>query len=190
MPLSHFSKVFAVVDAKVAKLTADPSGGTPTYATSVDVPGIKTVGITGAIESKELRGDNALLDKDAIISNVAASVEHAKLSLDALAVFLGGSVVDAGTTPNQTATWDLVGGSTAPSKPQPFRIEALSATADTIGGAVKFTLHKCLLDSLPEMGLEEEDYRTSSFDVATTPLNGTGNKWLSVVLQETATALA
>jgi hypothetical protein len=125
-----------------------------------------------------------------VLKNVSATDEHAKLSLDALAVFLGGAVVDAGTTPNQTATYDLVGGSTAPSKPTPFRLEGLSVSADTIGGAVKFTLHKCILDSLPEMGLAEEDYQTSSFDVATSPLLATGNKWMSVVLQETATALS
>lgn len=189
MPLSHFSKVFAAQDAKVAKMLTDVSGGAATYSTSVDVPGIKSVEISGSIENKTLRGDNALLDQDSIITEVTASVEHAKLSLDALAVFLGGAVVDSGTTPAQLATWDLVGGATAPSKPQPFRLEALSVSADSIGGAVKFTLHKCTLGSFPDMGLAEEDYRTSSFDVNTSPLLATGNKWLSVVLQETAAAL-
>lgn len=189
MPLSHFSKVFAVTDAKVAKVTADNAGSATTYATSVDVPGVKTVEISGTIDGKELRGDNVLLDKDAVLREVSASVEHAKLSLDALAVFLGGSVVDAGTTPSQTSTYDIVGGSTAPSKPVPFRLEGLSVSADTIGGAVKFTLHKCVLDSMPDMGLAEEDYRTSSFDIQAMPVNGTGNKWLSIVFQETATAL-
>lgn len=189
MPISHFTKVFAVTDAKVSKMTADPAGGTPTYATSIDVPGIKSVEISGDIDSKELRGDNALLDKDAVITNVSASVEHAKLSLDFLAATMGGAVVDAGVTPNQTATWDLVGGAT-PSKPVPFRLEARSASSDVIGGAVLFTLHKAILDSFPDMGLAEEDYRTSSFDVGTMPLLGTGNKWLSVVHHETAPTLA
>lgn len=189
MPLSHFSKVFAVTDAKVAKMLTDVSGGSATYSASIDVPGVKTVEISGTVESKELRGDNALLDKDSVLTEVAASVEHAKLSLDVLAVMLGGAVVDSGTTPAQLATWDLVGGSTAPSKPVPFRLEGLSVSADTIGGAVKFSLHKCILDSFPDMGLEEEDYKTSNFDVQCAPLLATGNKWLSIVFQETATAL-
>lgn len=189
MPISHFSKVFAVQDAKVAKMLTDVSGGSATYATSVDVPGIKTVTISGSIESKTLRGDNALLDRDAVISEVSASVEHAKLSLDVLAVMLGGSVVDSGTTPNMVGTYSIVGGSTAPSKPAYFRLEAVSVSADTVGGNVKFALPKAILDSMPDMGLAEEDYQTSSFDVQTMPLLATGNKWLDIVFSETAAVL-
>jgi hypothetical protein len=185
MPLSHFSKVFAVSDAKVAKMLTDVSGGAATYSTSIDVPGIKSVEISGDIESKELRGDNALMDRDAVISNVSATVEHAKLSLDMLSAMLGGTVTDAGTTPNQTSVWDL----TATSKPVPFRLEAVSASSDSIGGQVRFTLHKAILDSFPDMGLAEEDYRTSSFDVGCMPLLATGRKWMSIEFQETAVAL-
>jgi hypothetical protein len=184
--VTHFSKVFAVTDSKIAKLTADPSGGSATYATSIDVPGIKSIKISGDIETKQLRGDNTLLDQDAVVSNITAEVEHAKLSLDAVAMMLASTVVDSGTTPNQIANLDILGGGVAnTAKPAPFRLTGISASADPVAGNVLLTLHKCVLSSFPEFGLAEEDYQTLSFKVATMPLLANG-KWLSVAINETA----
>lgn len=185
MPISHFTKVFAVTDAKVAKLTADPSGGSATYAASIDIPGIKSIKISGDVENKKLRGDNALLDSDSVITNVTAEVEQAKMSLDEVAMFMGMTVVDSGTTPNQVANMDLTGGG----KPAPFKLSGVSATADVIGGNVSIILHKCVLSSFPEFGLAEEDYQTVSFKADAMPLLATGNKWLSIAHNETALVL-
>ena len=181
MPLSTVTKVFAVTDCKVRPLTADPSGGTPTYGTAIDVPGIKSVAITGSVETKRLRGDNTLLDSDTVLTEVNVAIEYAKMDLSLLAAWLGGSVVQAGTTPNQTATWDL----TNASKPRPFLLEAVSASADTIGGNVGFCLWKVVLSSFPELGLAEEDYKTSSVQGAAMPLLSNG-KWFTPTLYETA----
>lgn len=189
MPISHITKVFAVTDAKLYKLTADPAGGSPTYSTSIDVPGIKKVTIEGDVETKQLRGDNTKLDSDTVLTNITAEIEHAKLSLDALAMMLTQTVTDAGTTPNQTATLDIFGGNVAAGvKFAPFKIEAVSASGDVIGGNVKFVLHKCVLNSLPDMGLEEEDYKTSTFGVDLSPLISNG-KWLTPSINETAAVL-
>lgn len=186
MPLSHVSKVFAVKDAKVEKLLTDPAGGTPTYAAAVDVPGIKSVTISGDVSSVELRGDNTLLDGDSTLASVTVEFEYAKLSLDALNVFLGATVVDAGVTPNQTAALSL--------KPTDtfgfFRFRAVSASADTAGGDVLFTLHKAKLNSFPDLGLAEEDYQTFSVSAIAVPILGTGNAWLDVTFRETTAALA
>lgn len=184
MPVTHFSKVFAVTDAKIAKLLTDPSGGSPTYATSMDVPGIKEVTISGDIERKELRGDNGLLDVDVTISNVTAQVNHAKLHLDVLAIILGGTVTDSGTTPSQVAEWSLLN----TSKPGYFRLEAVSASADPVGGAVKFTLHKAIASGFPDLGLAEEDYRTTGFQASCMPLLANG-KWITAAVHETAPVL-
>lgn len=179
MPLSHFSKVFAVKDAKVSPLTADPSGGSPTYGASIDVPGIKSVTVSGSVETKTLRGDNTLLDADSVLTDVTVAFEYAKLSLDILAATLGGAVVDGGTTPDQTADWEL----TSESKPLPFKFEAVSASADTIGGDVLIALHKVILSSFPELGMAEEDYKTAPLEGNSMPLLSTG-KWLTVSLRE------
>lgn len=183
MPLSHVTKVFAVTDCKVRALTADPAGGSPTYGAAVDVPGIKSVAITGTVETKRLRGDNRLLDADSVLTEVNVSIEYAKLSLDFLAVLLGGTVADSGTTPNQLSAWDL----TDESKPAPFLLEGVSATADTIGGNVGMCLWKVVLSSFPELGLAEEDYRTHSMEGAAMPLLSNG-KWFTPTLYETAAA--
>lgn len=185
MPVTHSTKVFAVTDAKLYPLTTDVAGAAPTYGAAIDVPGIKSVAITGSVESKELRGDNTLLDSDSVITGVAVAIEYAKLSLDVKAALMGGTVADSGVTPNQTATWDLL----PTSKPKPFKLEAISASADPIGGAVKFALAKVVLDSFPEFGLAEEDYKTHSVSGKAMPTLGTGTKWVTVTIMETAAAL-
>lgn len=191
MPVTHVSKVYAVKDCKIAELTADPAGGAATYGASIDVPGIKSLAIGGDVADAELRGDNSLLDRDTNLAGISGSVEHAKISLDALAVILGtGAVVDAGVAPNQTATLALVGGSgTGVSKPRYFRLEGVSASADPIAGNMRFTLYKCILGGFPDLGLAEDDYQTVSFDYNALPRISDG-KWLDVSVNETAAVLA
>lgn len=184
MPLSHFTKVYGVKDCKLYSLTADPSGGSPTYASSVDVPGIKTVEITGDIDTKELRGDNQLLDQDSVLKNVKVKLSNAKLSLDALAVILGSTVADSGTTPSQVASWEMLGTSTL----GVFKLEAVSASADPVAGNVKFVVHKLRPASFPSVGFSEEDYNIPELELVSSPLNSNG-KWLTVSVNETAAVL-
>lgn len=187
MPIAHFTKAFGTQDAKVSPLTDDPSGGSATYGTSVDVPAIKSVEISGDVNTVELRGDNALQDSATTLTNISATVTHGKLSLDVLSALFSGSVTDAGTGTAETATWDL----TATTALKYFKLEAAtpSTGADFVGGDVHFLLHKCIINGFPDLGLAEEDYRTSSFGAAAVPLLATGRKWLSIILNETAAAI-
>lgn len=184
MPVTHRSKVFAVKDARIAKLTADAAGAAPTYGTALDVPGIKSVTVGGDVTSVELRGDNKALDGDSFLSSVSVSFEYAKLDLDVLGVLLGGTVVDAGVTPNQTATL----GVTAESVFSYFYFEAVSVSADPIGGDVRIYLPKCKLTDFPELGMEEEDYRTFEVSAAAYDPVGTGN-WFEYGIRETGALL-
>jgi hypothetical protein len=184
MPLSHVSKVFAVRDAAVRPLLTDPAGGTATYGDRIDVPGIKSVTISGDIEVKELRGDNQLLDSDSTLTNVSVEFEYAKLSLDVLAVLFGNTVTDSGTTPEQIAEWEL----TNTSQLAPFAFEAISASADTIGGDVMIELFKVVLSSFPELGMAEEDYKTQPLSGSASPRISDG-KWVRVALRESAALL-
>jgi hypothetical protein len=185
MPISRVSKVFAVKDAKIERMITDASGAAPTYAAAIDVPGIKSVTIGGDVTSVELRGDNTKLDGDSVLSGITVEFEYAKMSLDALNVFLGASITDTGVTPNQVASLSV--------KPTDvfnyFRFRAVSAGADTLTGDVLFTLHKCKLDSFPELGLAEEDYQTFTVSGFAVPILGTGQPWLDVALRETSVAL-
>lgn len=183
---TRVTKVFAVKDAKIARLTTDASGAAPVYAASVDVPGIKAVTISGDVFTAELRGDNTRLDYAAGLSGISVEFEHGKLSLDVLNVLLGSTVASAGTTPNRTETMSTKSTDTF----NYFRFQAVSAGADPIAGDVLFTLHKCILTEFPEMGLAEEDYQTFTVAAAALPILGTpAGAWLDVQVRETTAAL-
>lgn len=187
MTLSHVSKLYAVSDCKIGKLTADPAGGSPTYATIVDVPGIKTMKIGGNIVSVELRGDNQPLDQNSTMGSLTVSVTHAKVSLDVLDVLIGSTSVDSGTTPNQVVTTTLSGGTTL----NYFKIEGKTPTSgsDSPTGDLHFVLHKCILTKFPDLGFAEEDYQIVSFEAVGIPLLSNG-KHLTVVSNETAAAIS
>lgn len=189
MPLSHVTKQFAVEDAKISKMTADPAGGTTTYATSIDVPGIKSVAISGDVENKELRGDNTLLDSFSILSGLTLSWANAKLSTAVLEVLIGGATVDSGVTPNMAATYSLLNSDVI----SYFKFEAKSPTggADPVGGDIHFILPKCIVSSLGDlMGLAEEDYQTVTAEARCLQPLGTGGKRLQTVTNETAVAIS
>jgi hypothetical protein len=188
MALARFSKVFAVEDAKIAELTADPSGGTATYGTLVDVPGIKEVTLSGTVNAKELRGDNSLLDAFSVLQSLTISVSHAKISVDVLNVLLGGTITESGVTPNQKTVWGLAGTDT----PNYFKFEAKTPDngSDFIGGDAHMLVHKAVVSGLPDIGFAEEDYRIVGFDAIASPLLATGRKWLDVVFNETSSAIA
>src|SRR4051812_8582671 len=104
MALSHVTKVFAMRDAKIYKLLTDPSGSAYTYGSAVDVRGMKSCVMTKVYESKQLRGDNQLLDKQGILMDVQLKIGYAKLAFDVEAILTGATVTDSGSTPNQKVT--------------------------------------------------------------------------------------
>jgi hypothetical protein len=185
MPLSHFTKVFAVKEMKVAKLLTDPTGAPPsTYGSSVALVGSKKLTIKGTVNTKYLRGDNKLLDADAVLNEITATVDYAKLSLDAMSVMLSTTVVDSGSTPNQLATWQMANTDVL----NYFKIEGRAAGADPTAGDVLFSLWKCKLASFPDIGLNEEDYQLSTASLVVVP-RLSDNFWINVVIRETAVAL-
>lgn len=184
MPVSHDTSVFAVKDAKIRKVTADAAGAI-TYGPSVDVPGIKSVSISGDITTAELRGDNRRLDFRSILGGISVEFEYAKLSLDALAVLLGGTVADTGTAPNQVASFSITGSESFSF----FQFEAVSAGSDAIAGEVVMRLNKCILSEFPDLGMEEEDYATVTVAAEAVKPLATASPWLEVIHRETAVAL-
>ncbi len=187
MPLSHVTKIFGVNDAKISKVTADPAGGTTTYATAIDVPGIKTVTISGEVNTVDLRGDHSLLDSDSTLQNISLSFGYAKLSIAALAVMLGGTESDTGTTPSQVAKLALLG--TDALLANTWKFEARTVSADSVGGDVHFVLYKCRLANFPDLGTAEEDYLTFTVEARAFP-RLSDSKWIDIVLNETLAAIS
>lgn len=188
MTLSHVTKVYGIKDCKIAKMTADPAGGSATYAASVDIPGVVSVALTQAMANKLLKGDNTLLDADVTVSDPwTGKLIFSKLGFDVEAVLFGATVVDAGTTPNQTVTLTQSGGTaTTPSVPNYFRLEGIAANSDLIGGDLHMTWFKCKISG-GTAGFAEEDYMKADFDMIAIPRLSDG-QWMTRVLNETATA--
>ena len=187
MPLSHFSKVFAIADMKFYKMTADNPGSATSYATSIDVPGAKRMRVSGTVETKTLRGDNMPLDADSVLQDVKVEAEAAKWHLDILAAMLGLTVTDTGTTPAQIATLSMTGAT--PINFGKFKLASASASSDAVGGNATFTLAKCVLSKFPDIGMVEEDYVTMAWEAQVFPCLGTGQKWLDLAFNETAVVL-
>lgn len=191
MPTTHVSKVFAVKDARIARLTADVVGSAPTYAASVDVPGIKSVTISGDITTAELRGDNQRLDFNALLSGISVEFEHAKLSLDALNVLTGSAITDTAETAAGAGDSTARLGINSNDKFNYFRFQAVSAGADPLAGDVLFTLHKVILSEFPDLGMAEEDYQTFTVSGAALPIVGTpAGAWVDVTIRDKTAALA
>jgi hypothetical protein len=164
----------------------DPTGAPPaTYGASSALVGSKKLTIQGNVNSKYLRGDNRLLDADAVLDTITATVDYAKLSLDAMAIMFSTAVVDSGSTPNQLATWQLANTDNM----NYFKIEGRANGADPTAGDVLFSLWKCKIASFPTIGLNEEDYQTSALSLIVVPRLA-DNFWVNVVIRETSAALS
>lgn len=185
MPLAHPTKVFAIRECRISKLLTDPGGVPPTtWAASVPLVGAKKLTYQEKINTKYLRGDNRPLDSDSVRDQGDGTFSCAKLNLDAMAVLFSTAVVDAGVTPNQTATWATLSTDTL----NYFKLEARSASADYPNGDLLVSLWKCKLSGGPTRGLNEEDYQLFDFPFTFVPLLS-DNRWYTEVERETAVAL-
>jgi hypothetical protein len=176
------SKIYAVQHCQVASVITDGVGAAIEYDEWFDVPGIKSLELSGDMDTKQLRGDNRLIDQQSIITGLTAKIEHAKVSLQVLAVMLGGTVADK-TLPYAGKGWSLE----SDAFPLSFGMRCISASADSPGGAVAFVMSKCSLSGFPELGAAEEDYQTVSLEANVNPPTGT-TPWLDVVILDTYTA--
>lgn len=187
MALGTVSKLLELKDVKIAPLTADPEGGSATYGTSVDIPGIVSLGIKPDVVKKELEGDNRVLDIWTKIKAIEIDFEHAKLSLDALKIMLGGTVTAAGTTPNQTQTYSL----TANDKPGYFKLEGQVVYVEEGLGDVHFVAYKCLADDPPNWEVSDQSggFATVKGKATAIPRNA-DSKIFDIVFNETAAPIS
>ena len=185
MTISNVTKVFAVSDAAVASVTADVTTA-PTYSALVDLPGIKKVGLTFDMKNVELRGDNKRLDSDTILVGCKVTFDHAKLSLDALPILIGGSAAaQTGSTPAQVSKYKRTGTDVMPY----FFFGAKTPTAggDLSAGDVHLQVFK-LKVSAYNLGLAEEDYQIFSGEASGVfPISS--DTLFQLALYETAAAI-
>jgi hypothetical protein len=187
VPISHETKWFGVNDAKISKLLTDPAGGPATYGTAIDVPGMKTVGVAGEVNTNELRGDGQRIDQSSVLAGLTVSFEFAKMALDVFSVLAGGTVIDAGTAAAEKATFKLGSGDAL----NYFKFEAQTTGVDIPGGDGHLVVYKCILTSFPELGMAEEDFQTFSVEAACMgTIASDGDDLFDIVLNETAIDIA
>jgi len=162
--LPHYTPVFSVDNAAWTPMLTDPVGGTATYGTKIDIPGIQSVALDPNLLVKELFGDNAIIALATKARSFAFKAGAAKLSLDLLASLMGGAVVDAGTTPAQTTTYTLLNSDAAKYGKLEYRVLGVELPGTAGGGDLHFVGWKCKL-AATSLAANMEDFAPLSFDV-------------------------
>ena len=181
---------FDVADCKVSPLTADPTGGTTTWGSAVDVPGITEVSLEPNFITNELKGDGgAVLSKKGRIDRLNFSCTYGELSQNVLITLLGGSITAAGSSDSETASIDLTDASLPYFKVQ-FLITDLEAT--TALSAVHVTLQKCQLTGGSLVSGSTDTFNQPTFTAEAIKPKGTtpGTEFGSILFSEAAVTLS
>lgn len=189
MAIKKVTKVYGVDDFKLFPITQDDDAKF-LCDSAIDGVGVKQVSITFEADEKDLTGDEMTLDTIAKIKSITVSTEVAKLNLDAMALFTGGTVTDS------TNSSTLSIGSNASGNQKYFQAQFQIKTTDNEGGDLHYIVYKAKATSTPINGTED-DYATFTIDckgVFTTHEFGTGNnkeqKLVDIKVNESVTALA
>jgi hypothetical protein len=187
--LSHIFGLFNIDKCMIYPMLTDIAGAAPTYGTGVSVPGIRDLNITPDILSKELYGDAQVLANKTRVRSIKATATHARLNLDALAIFLGGAVTDSGATPSRQSVFSDADATIVPGQ---FKLVAQILGVDgeiLTGGDAHLTLWKATADTAA-LGGVMEDFSIPSLSFTGVRCMGTGTKRFTIELNETAVALA
>lgn len=180
---------FDVADCKVSPLTADPTGGTTTWGTAVDVPGITEVSLEPNFITNELKGDGgAVLSKKGRIDRLNFSSTYGELSQDVLVVLLGGSVTASGSGDSEIGTLNLTDASLPYFKVQ-FLITDLETGSDALAG-VHVTLQKCQLTGGSLVSGSTDTFNQPTFTAEAIKPKGAATQFGSIVFSEAAVTLS
>lgn len=150
MTLAKETVILGVDDAKISPISVDDASAL-TYDAAIDVPGITSIKLTPNFVEKELRGDETILDQYSKLESIDWSFENSIMSLDVLAILIGGTVTANGVTPNRSQTYKL----NKTDKPKYFKLEGKSDYTDM--GDAHVVLYKCKA-SKAEYSFVGEDY--------------------------------
>lgn len=159
------SALFGITDAKIARLLTDNGAGT-TYENPKDIPGIQSIQFSPEFLEKELHGDDELLDIYSKLKSLTGTVKHGKISLDVLALLMGGIVTDGGSSPNEYREMEVFGTSI----PGYFLLEGQITYrgGDDPGGDWHVSFWKGKISKF-QLECQGEDYAIVSFDYKAIP---------------------
>lgn len=187
MAITHSTSIFSIDNAAITPMLLDPPGGTTTYGTKIDVPGIRSSTFEPDTLAKELFGDNAIVARAAKARQIMSKVAAARLSTDALAVLLGGTVTDGGTTPNQTSTWSVGNASAGAYFKLEYRVLGVEVPGAAGGGDLHVVFWKCKITDTA-LPIRMEEFAEFTFGVAAISRLSDG-KIVDIKSNETAAAI-
>ena len=185
--LPHYTPVFSVDKAAWTPMLTDPTSGSATYGTKILLNGITTVSFDPEVLYKEAFGDNAIQHVASKARKFMCKAGLDKFDLDFFAQILGGTVTDAGTTPAQTTTYDIL--NTSASKYGKFEAQVLGVEVPgpSGGGDLHFVFWKAKMMAF-SAGASAENFSSPSFEFAVLARVSDG-KMASIVENETAVSL-
>lgn len=176
MTLASPALPYGLRDVKLTPIASDGSLGT-----AVDLPVAQTLSFSEAEEFEELRGDDVVVALRGKGPKVEWELEAGGISLEAWAVLTGGTVQDAGSTPNQTKTFTKL---VTDSRPY-FQIEGRSI--NDVDGDTHVKIIKCKVT-----GSLEGEFADGQFFVTSCDGEGIGNdsdELYVITWNETAAAI-
>jgi len=157
MAVSTITKVYGVDDFKIFPILQDDKEEF-SCGSEIDCVGVKQVSITFEAEEKDLTGDEMTLDTMSKVKAVTVSTELAKLNLEAMELFTGGTL----TTTEDGATLSI--GSNASGNQKYFQAQFQIKSTDNDGGDLHYIVYKAKATSTPINGTED-DFATFTVDL-------------------------
>lgn len=157
MAIKTVTKVYGVDDFKMFPITQDDTEGF-VCGEAIDGVGVKQVSITFEADEKDLTGDEMTLDTMSKVKSVTVSTELAKLNLEAMELFTGGTLT------NSTDSATLSIGSNASGNQKYFQAQFQIKATDNEGGDLHYIVYKSKATSTPINGTED-DYATFTVDL-------------------------
>lgn len=146
-----------------------------------DLNAAVTLTFTPTFSTATLRGDDVVKVTNTQASGGEATLSAGGYSSAALGIMMGETLVVAGTTPNETTTFDINGGDTY----APFKIYGIAY--DHNGGAVQILLGNCTVTSVDSFTFQDEEFFTTGITVNVMP--DSNGRIARIIQQETAATL-
>lgn len=146
-----------------------------------DLNAAVTFTFTPSTSTAVLRGDDVEKVRYTSVSGGEGRLSAGGYSSAALAIMLGETLVVAGSTPNETTTFDINEGDVWPS----FKIYGLAR--DKTGGAVQVLLGNCTVTSIGDITFQDEEFHMTDITVGVSA--DSNGRIARIIQQETVTTL-
>lgn len=120
--------------------------------TQVDLPAAITLEFKEILTTAQLEGDDATVAVHSLVKHVEWKIDAGGINMDALALIMGRTVLNSGTTPNR---YDTLNGADTDAPPY-FKIYGKSVGAD--GGDIHCKILKCKITEAPTFNFSNGEF--------------------------------